>query len=86
MFSTGHLWRADLFALGRHNRIEHDASLVHDDTPKGTKYAPTRINPQLLQSLIDDVSLRVEESPDEVLVNANDLARARVRREGESRP
>ncbi|KAF9009259.1 Cloroperoxidase [Hymenopellis radicata] len=34
MWSVGRFWTTDLFALGRHGRIEHHASLVHGDTPR----------------------------------------------------
>ncbi|KZV89480.1 Cloroperoxidase [Exidia glandulosa HHB12029] len=34
----------DLHDLAKHNLIEHDASLVHDDTPSGEVYAPVDTN------------------------------------------
>jgi hypothetical protein len=42
----------DLEDLARHNRIEHDASLVHADTPKGDKYAPTAVDGTLLEGML----------------------------------
>ena len=29
--------RLDLYEIGRHNKIEHDASLVHHDTPSSAR-------------------------------------------------
>lgn len=61
-----------LDALAAHNRIEHDASLVHDDAPPGAKFAPTEVN----QSLLEDL---VERYPHGMRLS--DLAEARLRRE-----
>ncbi|KAF8166833.1 Chloroperoxidase, partial [Pholiota molesta] len=43
-----------LYEIGLHNAVEHDASLVHHDTPVGDKYAPIEIDRKLVDSLIDD--------------------------------
>ncbi|EIN14758.1 heme-thiolate peroxidase [Punctularia strigosozonata HHB-11173 SS5] len=42
----------DLGDLARHDRIEHDASLVHADAPKGARYAPTAVDPALLSDVL----------------------------------
>jgi len=60
--------------LARHDCIEHDASLVHDDTPAGAEYAPCKLNDVYLQMLGRDAS-------DGSALTVRDLARARVRRE-----
>ncbi|KAI0050209.1 Cloroperoxidase [Auriscalpium vulgare] len=46
-------WRLDLEDLGKHDRIEHDASLTHDDAPEGNIYAPAAVDKELLQDLLD---------------------------------
>ncbi|KZT25016.1 Cloroperoxidase [Neolentinus lepideus HHB14362 ss-1] len=38
--------------LALHNRLEHDASLVHDDAPAGSARAPTNVDPALLHSFL----------------------------------
>jgi hypothetical protein len=43
--------------LARHNRIEHDASLVHDDTKGRDEYAP--ISPDL--SLVKELLLQAKD-------------------------
>ncbi|KAG9310902.1 hypothetical protein JVU11DRAFT_8761 [Chiua virens] len=48
----GHAMRLDLDMLALHNRIEHDASLVHRDTPAGRPEAPISVDPELLASLL----------------------------------
>ena len=62
--------------LARHNRIEHDASLVHDDTKGRDEYAP--ISPDL--SLVQKLMLQAKDGRD---LTAEDIARARVERESE---
>lgn len=44
--------RLDLDALALHDRIEHDASLVHADTPPGDRFAPVSVDPELLRSFL----------------------------------
>ncbi|KAG6887645.1 hypothetical protein C0995_013750, partial [Termitomyces sp. Mi166 len=79
----------DLHEIGRHGRIEHDASLVHNDTPKGKKYAPIKIEDRLVNLLLADAKTGDEEGegPEfgdkRVLMNATDVARARIRRENQ---
>ncbi|KAE9397949.1 Cloroperoxidase [Gymnopus androsaceus JB14] len=45
----------DLHLIGKHNGLEHDASLVHKDTPRGEKYAPTEIKQSWVLKLIGDI-------------------------------
>ncbi|KAG6877716.1 hypothetical protein C0993_004653 [Termitomyces sp. T159_Od127] len=79
----------DLHQIGEHGRIEHDASLVHKDTPKGQKYAPTKVHSGLVNLLLSDAKTGDEEGegPEygdrRILMDATDVARARVRREKE---
>lgn len=60
--------------LARHNRIEHDASLVHDDTKGRDEYAP--ISPNLV--LVNNLLVQAEDGR---VLTAADVARARVERE-----
>ncbi|KAF9023579.1 hypothetical protein BDZ89DRAFT_1065959 [Hymenopellis radicata] len=79
----------DLFHIGKHNRIEHDASLVHADTRYPDEYAPPHIHPQWVQDLVRDIQPVVPEKHERdegVLVDATDVARMRVRREKVCRP
>ncbi|KAG6832014.1 hypothetical protein H0H92_006050 [Tricholoma furcatifolium] len=69
--------RIDLEQIGEHGKVEHDASLVHDDTPYGQKYAPIKIEPRLVDALIADAHHKGAAA----LMDANDVAKARVRRE-----
>jgi len=46
--------RLNLESLARHNRIEHDGSLVHDDAPKGSIWAPNMPDHSLLEDLIGE--------------------------------
>ncbi|KAG6815764.1 hypothetical protein H0H87_011548 [Tephrocybe sp. NHM501043] len=79
-----------LHEIGRHGRIEHDASLVHRDTPKGQKYAPINVVDSLVNSLLIDSKTGDEEGEGaqagdrRTLMDASDVARARVRREKDS--
>ena len=66
-----------LLHIGRHDLIEHNASLVHDDCPKGQKYAPTATRPELVNVLMHESS---DEQPS---IEVKDLARFRVQRERE---
>jgi len=84
--------RIDLYEIGKHGAIEHNASLVHHDTPKGQIYAPTKIYPSLVDALVSDVKptlAEIKESSNpsaKFLMNYEDVARARVRREAECGP
>jgi hypothetical protein len=84
--------RITLYEIGLHNAVEHDASLVHHDTPVGDKYAPIEIDRKLVDSLIDDARPTKKEfehsaDPDDKFVlDFADVARARVRRQTACRP
>ncbi|PPQ88904.1 hypothetical protein CVT25_009139 [Psilocybe cyanescens] len=85
--------RINLFELGRHGAIEHDASLVHHDTPAGEKFAPIAIDRSLVNALVADVKPGQKEieakshrSGGQFLMDTEDVARARARREKECRP
>jgi len=89
------LWkfgRISLHEIGKHNAVEHDASLVHHDTSEGQTFAPIEIDHSLVDLLVSDVkpsSAEIDESPDpnaKFLMNYEDVARARVRREAECKP
>jgi hypothetical protein len=95
---AGFLWvgklgrTISLYEIGKHNAIEHDASLVHHDTPEGEIYAPIGIDQSLVDAVVSDVKpslAEIEKSPDptaKFLMNHEDVARARIRRELECRP
>jgi hypothetical protein len=82
----------DLYEIGKHNAIEHDASLVHHDTPAGEEFAPIKIDEALVEELINDASdhfgtTKTEgPEPQLSLMNGFDVARSRVRREKLSKP
>jgi len=84
--------RISLYEIGRHGAVEHDASLVHHDTPAGSAYAPIEIDEPLVEDLIQDVrsTRKFIEGPNggknRMLMDAADVARARVRREKASPP
>jgi Peroxidase, family 2 len=63
--------------LARHNRIEHDASLVHNDTAKRDEYAPISPVSTLVSQFLDNAK-------DGHLMTVEDVARARVSRESQS--
>ena len=62
--------------LARHNRIEHDASLVHDDTPARDEYAPVKPDQTLVEQFL-------EQAGDDHILSIEDLARHRVWRESQ---
>jgi len=62
--------------LARHNRIEHDASLVHDDTPDRDEYAPIAPSVPLIKQFL-------EQSSDGQVITVEDVARARVWRQSQ---
>jgi len=84
--------RISLHEIGKHNAVEHNASLVHHDIPEGETYAPIEIDHSLVDVLVSDVkpsSSEINESPDPTarfLMNYEDVARARIRREAECKP
>lgn len=45
-------WSLNLDDLAAHNKIEHDASLTHDDARPGAKYAPIPPNPELVKQFL----------------------------------
>ena len=81
--------RINLYDIGKHSAIEHNASLVHHDTPEGQIYSPIGIDHSLVDALVSDVkpsSAEIRKSSDptaKFLMNFEDVARARVRREAE---
>jgi hypothetical protein len=66
----------DLSDLARHNRIEHDASLVHDDTKARDEYAPIAPDSKLIDQFL-------EQAKDGRFMTIEDVARARVWRESQ---
>lgn len=64
--------------FARHSCIEHDASLAHRDCREDSEYAPTRAAAKITEKLKED-------SSDGVGLTHEDIARARVRREKESK-
>lgn len=79
MASVASLCCGDIFkgisleGLAAHNKIEHDASLVHDNAPPGALYAPTDVNWELVSDLVTRYSAGM---------GIDDLAEVRLRREG----
>ncbi|KAF7325139.1 Aromatic peroxygenase [Mycena kentingensis (nom. inval.)] len=80
-----------LFDLGVHGGIEHDASVVHADTPtdangKREKYGPVEVRPELVEEFVRGVrdKTRPNKDDDALLVTAQDVARMRIRRETSS--
>ncbi|EJD02680.1 Cloroperoxidase, partial [Fomitiporia mediterranea MF3/22] len=69
----GQVGTLSLSDLARHNRIEHDASLTHANTPFSDDYAPKRNCPVLYEKFLRDARKGG--------FGADDIARARVRRE-----
>ncbi|KAI9453182.1 Cloroperoxidase [Russula earlei] len=66
----------DLNDLARHNRIEHNASLAHDDAKPRDEYAPIAPNSKLITQFL-------EQAKDGRLMTVEDVARARVWRESQ---
>ena len=72
--------------VGKHDAIEHNASLVHADCPSNQKYAPIRVVPALLDALIKEGSSdekRPDADKENDLLEISDLAKFRIRREKE---
>ena len=65
--------------LARHNCVEHNASLYHDDAAEREEYAPITINEDLLGLVFAD-------SADRKVMTPEDVAKVRVRREKTSHP
>ena len=74
--------------VGKHDAIEHNASLVHADCPSNQKYAPIRVVPALLDAFIKE-GRSDEKGPDagadkeNDLLEITDVAKFRIRREKE---
>jgi hypothetical protein len=62
--------------LARHNRIEHDASLVHEDTRARDEYAPLAPDATLVKQFL-------EQAKDGHFMTIEDVARARVWRQSQ---
>lgn len=83
-----------LYELGRHNRVEHNASLVHHNTPQGEEYAPIQIDNGLVDALFNDIrptakevdAMKAKGEERAFLLGLEDIARARVRSEKEMGP
>jgi len=69
--------RVDLAQLALHNKIEHDASLVHDNVHTSQKYAPTSVDTTLLQDMLS-------ESSDGNVLSLTDLGKIRGKRNKEA--
>jgi Peroxidase, family 2 len=89
----------DLYDIGKHGPVEHDASLVHHDTPAGEEYAPIDIDLKLVDEVVADAQTVVEEEVEvevdgkkekqkvtTTLYSTEDVGRSRVRREKLSPP
>ncbi|KAF8592468.1 Cloroperoxidase, partial [Ramaria rubella] len=76
----------DLHEIGLHNRIEHNASVVHADDVNGSKLAPTHVDPVLLHKFLTKAysppSLRSSEG--DRVVTIQDIAYTRTAREIEA--
>lgn len=89
-----HFGRMNLYDIGKHGVVEHNASLIHHDTPPGETYAPIEIDRKLLAEFVKDAGTEVEvevEAPSgekevqkQTLITTEDVGRARVRREKDS--
>lgn len=71
----GRGFHLDLDALAAHNKIEHDASLVHQDAAPGNFNAPVAVDYELLQDLLGYASQNHG-------LTLEDFARVRSDREG----
>jgi hypothetical protein len=72
----GQVGAFELKDLARHNRIEHDASLVHDDAKSRDEYAPLEINKTLIEQFL-------AEAKGDKIMSIEEFARARVWRESQ---
>ncbi|KAI1789555.1 Cloroperoxidase [Ganoderma leucocontextum] len=70
--------KLDLHDLAKHNVIEHNGSLVHDDAATGQTFAPTTVDPNLVHQLLD--------ASDSSHLSLRDLCRTQVRRQAASGP
>jgi Peroxidase, family 2 len=76
----------DLHEIDKHNGIEHNASVTHDDDVNGSKFAPTQVNPGLLHKFIRKAysGPSLCSSEDSSTITVADIAHTRVAREAES--
>jgi len=74
---TGQFNHMSLFDLCRHNGIEHNASIVHDDAKDGDEYAPPHINWKLFDAMCATTA-------DGKTLTVQDIAHVRVDRECQS--
>jgi hypothetical protein len=66
--------RLDLHELAKHNKIEHNGSLAHDDVPDGEKCAPWSHDPDLLDAFLrqgEDRTLHEDGNDKAVVTNGN---------------
>ncbi|KIY72590.1 Cloroperoxidase [Cylindrobasidium torrendii FP15055 ss-10] len=87
--ALGFFWKLNLVDLDRHGRVEHNASMVHEDTPAGQHYAPTKISMKLVGDMVGDIRPAVPPeltANPQILVDEFDAARMRVRRDKTSPP
>ncbi|KAK2465843.1 hypothetical protein APHAL10511_001484 [Amanita phalloides] len=70
--------------IGKHDAIEHNASLVHVDCPDDKEYAPIAVVPELVDALMKEGDS--DEKSDGSELTIKNLADFRVRRERECRP
>lgn len=63
-FLLGKDWKfpktISLHDLALHNRIEHNASVVHRNTPRGHKYAPVDVDVELLEHFLKEDWMTIE--------------------------
>jgi len=77
----------DLHDITKHNLLQHDASLVHSDTPDGEDFAPITINQNLIDELLNDVKYEEEDSSGtESVIDLYDAVHACLCRENARRP
>jgi hypothetical protein len=75
---TGQWKNMSLYDLSRHNGIEHNASIVHDDVTPGDEYAPSKINWKLFDEMV------AQSSDGGRTLSLHDIAKTRVNRESVS--
>ncbi|CAK5268306.1 unnamed protein product [Mycena citricolor] len=87
--------RINLFELGAHGRVEHDASVVHEDCPPDQKDAPIKVHPELVNAfathVVQSAAIKVGRGVEtmaetEVVVTGDDIVQTRLRREKLSPP
>lgn len=81
----------DLHGTARHNFIEHNASMVHDDARHGEEYAPCSVDLKLLNEFLATAhpSEHLPSEPNgarDNVITGQEIAAHRVKREAESLP